>query len=346
MCARPKRAPFLLSTASRVLERLQSAAGGYVSGESISRDIGISRVAIWKAVRTLRGQGCIVEALRHCGYRLIGNPDLPTADAVRSALRTQTLGRSLLFFREVDSTNRQLAKLADAGAPEGQMVVADCQSAGRGRMGRIWFSPLGVNLYFSILLRPPVGPAQIATLPLAVGCAVIRAVARIAPEMPVGLKWPNDLYVGERKLGGILCEMAAETDRVSHVVVGIGLNVNVRRRDLPAPLSRTATSLAIETRRMFPRAETLAEIVNQLEPVYATWCAEGLAPFLPEIAAVDLLKGRRIRIEQDGRTVEGVAGGVQTDGALLVRLPDGARTSVCSGDTHILSPNAARDAVV
>ena len=336
MSTRPQHVPFPLSTASQVLERLQAAGGAYLSGEAISQGMGLSRAAIWKQVRSLREQGCVVEACRHRGYRLIGTPDIPTADAVAPSLRTQCLGHPLLFFREIDSTNRQLLAEAETGAAEGLVVISDRQSAGRGRMGRLWFSPRGVNLYFSILLRPPVGLSQISTLPLAVGCALMRAIARIAPGLPVRLKWPNDLFVGERKLGGVLCEMAAETDRVTHVGVGIGLNVNLRRRDLPASLSRKATSLAMETRRSFSRPGTLAEILNQLEPVYTTWCAEGLEPFLPEIAAADLLMGRHVRIEQTGRTVEGAAGGVQADGTLLLRLPDGARTSVCSGDAHLV----------
>ena len=336
MCARPKRAPFESSTAARVLAFLSEAAGEYVSGQGISQALGMSRVAVWKHVRSLRAQGCHVEACRHCGYRLIGVPDLPTEEAVSPRLHTQIMGRPLLFYREVDSTNHQLGVRASAGTPEGMALVADHQTAGRGRMGRAWFSPTGVNLYVSILLRPRIGLAQAATLPLVAGCAVARAVARIAPDVPVRIKWPNDLQVHGRKLGGILCEMAAETDTVWHVVVGIGLNVNLRRRQLPRPLARVATSLAIETGRTCARAKLLAELLNQFEPAYTTWCAEGLIPFLPEIAACDALRGQTVRVEQARHMFEGVAGGVQADGTLLLRMADGSRLSVHSGDAHIL----------
>lgn len=335
MCARPKRAPFEVSTTARVLAYLRGSET-FVSGQGISGDLGLSRVAIWKHIKTLRAQGCRIEARRHCGYRLIGVPDMPTEEAVAAQLRTRILGHPLLFYREVDSTNRQLA-LRAAAAKEGLVLTADHQSSGRGRMGRAWFSPGGINVHLSILLRPRVNLAQIATLPLVVGCAVARTVARLIPDVPVKLKWPNDVYVKDRKIGGILCEMEADTDRVQHVIVGIGLNVNLRRSRLPAGIARTATSLAIVAGRTFSRAEVVAELLNQLEPIYQLWCTEGLEPFLADIAALDLLKGRAIRVEQaGGRIVEGVAEGIGLDGTLQLRQTGGAHLAVSSGDAHVL----------
>ena len=254
MCARPKRAPFKVSTTARVLGFLRDS-DNYVSGQGISEELGLSRVAIWKHVKTLQAQGCRIDACRHRGYRLIGVPDMPTEEAVGALLHTTALGRPLLFFRQLSS------RAADAA--NGMALVADHQTAGRGRMGRAWFSPAGANVYLSVLLRPQVSLAQIATLPLVVGCVVARTVNKLASGVPVRIKWPNDLHVNGRKLGGILCEMAAEMDNVQHVVVGIGLNVNLRRSHLPAAIARSATSLAIETRHTFARAEVVAELLNQ-----------------------------------------------------------------------------------
>ena len=335
MCARPKRAPFAVSTTARVLGYLRES-DTYVSGQRICEELGLSRVAIWKHIKTLQAQGCRIDACRHCGYRLLGVPDMPTEEAVGAQLRTKALGRPLLFFREVDSTNHQLAIRA-TDAAEGMALVADHQTAGRGRMGRTWFSPAGANVYLSVLLRPQVNLAQISTLPLIAGCAVARTISKLAPEVPVKIKWPNDLHVNGRKIGGILCEMVAEMDRVQHVIVGIGLNTNLRRSHLPAAIARSATSLTIESHRTFSRAEVVAELLNQLEPIYQLWCTEGLEPFLPEIASLDLLKGNPTRVEQAGkRVVEGIAAGVGLDGALLLRQPDGSHLSVCSGDAHVL----------
>lgn len=339
MCARPKRAPFAQSTTARVLSLLREGGGAFVSGEAICRRLGLSRVAVWKHIHTLADQGCRIEARRHVGYRLTSPPDLPTEEAVAPLLGARRLGRPLLFFREADSTNRQAASRAAAGAPEGLVIVADYQSAGRGRMGRGWYSPKGANLYFSIVLRPDVGVAHVPSLPLVAGCAVARTLARLAPDLPVRVKWPNDLLVDNRKLGGILCEMAAEADRVEHVVVGIGLNVNLRRGRLPRALAATATSLALATGRTWPRADVLAALLREFEEAYDLWCAEGLEPFLPELAARDALKGRPVRIQQSaGRVVEGIAAGIQSDGSLLVRQDAGTEVLVYSGDAHLLPP--------
>ncbi|MEO5367072.1 MAG: biotin--[acetyl-CoA-carboxylase] ligase [Magnetococcus sp. WYHC-3] len=310
---------------------------GYVSGQVMSNDLRLSRVAVWKHIKTLQAQGCRIKTCQHRGYRLTSAPDLPTEEAIASMLHTQALGRPLLFFREVDSTNRQLAKFA-VEAAEGLTLVADHQTAGRGRMGRAWFSPSGVNVHLSVLLRPSVSLSQVPSLPLVVGCVVARAMEKFVAQAPIKLKWPNDLLINGRKISGILCEMTAETDGVQYVIVGIGLNVNLTSHRMPQDMQQTATSIRIESGRHVSRADVVAEILNQLEPAYRLWCAEGLAPFLPQIAALDLLKGNVTRVEQAGRqaVVEGIADGVGADGTLLLRQPDGSHLSVCSGDAHIV----------
>lgn len=340
MCARPKRAPFACSTTSQVLTYLSEASGEYISGELISQNLALSRVAIWKHVRTLRTQGCRIDACRHRGYRLLGVPDLPTEHAVAGRLQTSKLGRPLVFYRNVPSTNHLLSTHAVAGAAEGMALVADQQTVGRGRMGRAWFSPPGVNLYFSILLRPQAELAQSGTLPLVVGCAVARTIAEMAPGVPLKIKWPNDLLVQGRKLGGILCEMSAETASAWHVVVGVGLNVNMRRKQLPRMMAGSATSLCIETGRTHARAEILATLLNRMEHAYTTWEKEGLIPFLPEIQACDMLKGQSIRLEQAGKSFEGIADGIQADGTLLLRMEDGSHRSIHSGDAHLIPSQA------
>ena len=342
MPAAPKHNPSVDSTAGRVLAFLSVTPGAYVSGGAMSEALGLSRVAIWKQVRALRAQGCRIDAAPRRGYRLTAPPDMPTAAAVGASLHTRVLGRALLFVPETESTNRLLRQRAAAGAAEGLTVVADRQTGGRGRMGRTWFSPAGVNLYVSILLRPAVGLECIPTLPLLIGAVTARVLERAAPGLVVDIKWPNDLHAGGRKLGGILCEMAAETDGVSHVVVGIGLNVNLRREDLPRALAARATSLARETGRSFSRAMLLAALLDALEADYATWCAQGLAPFLAQLAARDALRGKPVRIEQAGRTVTGLAHGIQADGTLALLQADGTRLAICSGDAHLAtSPTRA-----
>ena len=342
MCARPKRAPFQVSTTARVLEHLLASTGSFVSGEAICRELNLSRVAVWKHIRMLREQGCQITARPRCGYRLARTPDLPTEEAVAQNLHTKMLGKPLVFFREVDSTNRQLGLRAATGVAEGMVVVSDRQGAGRGRMGRAWLSIGGVNLYCSVLLRPKADISALSTLPLATGCAVMRALAVVAPKMPVQIKWPNDLLVNGRKIGGILCEAESEADRVRHVVVGIGLNVNMRKSQLPAALNRVATSLAMETGKTYSRADVLVVLLEKLEEVYAIWRTKGLAPLLTEIAKRDALKGKTVCISQGYRRfVNGTAEGILADGTLRVRIADGSRVVVHSGDAHIVPKGAA-----
>jgi BirA family biotin operon repressor/biotin-[acetyl-CoA-carboxylase] ligase len=270
------------------------------------------------------------------------NDDQPSQEAPINAaaltahLRTRVLGRTLRWLPEVDSTNRLLAEEGGEAA-EGLVVLADRQTAGRGRMGRTWFSPAGVNVYLSVLLQPRVSVAWLPTLPLMVGCAVARAVAALAPAVPVRLKWPNDLLVHGRKLGGVLCEVLTTAEHESRVIVGVGCNINLVPAMVPTELAAIVTSLARETGQRFDRSVVVAEWLNQLETAYAVWCEQGLAPFLPEWAALDALHGRWVRVEQLGQPpAEGVAEGVDSDGLLRLRQPDGSRRLVCSGDAHLV----------
>ncbi len=321
--------------AEGILRALRAAQGGDVSGETLCRELGISRAAIWKHVELLRCQGYEIEAQSRRGYRLVAVPNTPLETEVAPLLTTRQLGRALHFLARTDSTSRQLGLLAEQGAPEGTVVVADEQTEGRGRMARAWFSPPGVNLYLSLLLRPRVPPAAATTLPLLAGWGVAQALESVAPRLAPRIKWPNDIHVNGRKICGILCEMQAEADCVQHVIVGLGLNVNLAAADLPADIARVATSLRIASGAEVSRPALLAAILNTLEPAYRRWCDEGLAPFLDALRARDALAGRRVTLDQIGRHLSGRAAGIAADGALLLQTEDGPVVSVVSGDVHI-----------
>lgn len=316
----------------RLLDFLRAAGGQAVSGARMATALGVSRAAVWKQVERLRTEGFAIEARARLGYRLIAASEAPRPEAVQPHLDTQSLGRALRYLCATVSTNSDLAALAAAGAPEGMVVVAETQSGGRGRLARRWLSAPGRNLTFSMLLRPALEPQRVTTLPLLAGVALARAIEELEPGLGLQIKWPNDLLLGGLKLAGILCEMQAEADCVHHVIVGIGLNVNLRRSQLPGEVRRTATSLRLATGRDWPRAPLLARVLNGFERDYDCWRREGLAPFLGELAARDPLAGRRVVIEQGGRRLRGVAEGIQADGALRVRLSDGTLQAVVSGD--------------
>jgi len=249
-------------------------------------------------------------------------------------LTTQRIGRDLRHVAESVSTNRDIAALAQADVPEGVVVVADQQSAGRGRMTRVWFSPPGVNLYFSLLLRPKIEPGHAASLPLVAGLAVAEALEQTASACAPMIKWPNDILSGGRKLCGVLCEMQAETGRVHHITLGIGVNVNLTHAMLPVELRERATSLRMATGRDFSREAVLAAILNAFEPLYDCWRVEGLEPLLPRLAQRDALRGWEIEVDQAGIRLAGRADGILPDGALRLVTPHGA-VPVYSGEAHI-----------
>ena len=270
-------------------------------------------------------------------HRPAAIPDDLSAARIQQHLHSRRFGHSLTMVASTDSTNRQLARMAEAGAPEGAVLIAETQTAGRGRMERTWFSPPGLNLYFSLLLRPAVDPALATTLPLLCGAVMARAVEQAAPELRARIKWPNDLWLDSKKVCGVLCEMGAEAGGLRHVVVGIGLNVNLPRARLPKLLVPTATSLRMATGRTFDRAALMVSILDLFDAAYQQWIREGLAPFLPEIAARDVLRGKQIAIEQHGGMLAGTADGIMPDGSLRLVLPDGTVQDILAGDAHLRS---------
>jgi len=250
-------------------------------------------------------------------------------------LATKRIGRAFRFLKEADSTTRIVDAEGTAGTGEGLLVMADMQTAGRGRMDRGWFSPPGVNLYFSLLLRPDVEPHCVASLPLVVGLAVAEGLAECAPALQPKIKWPNDIHVGGKKICGILCEMHLKDGRVDYLVAGIGVNVNILAKHLPPELQATATSIAIETGQTIPRENVLAAILNRFEPLYDEWRAFGFKALAQQVNMLDALRGKHLRMELSGKPTEGTASGILPDGALLLKTPKGT-TSVYSGEAHIV----------
>ncbi len=317
----------------RIIAWLKQAAGEEISSERLCADLGISRAAVWKHIQGLRGQGYRIEAAPRRGYRLCASPDTPLATEVMPLLTTRMIGRHYVFLESVDSTNRQAALQAESGAPEGTVVVADGQTVGRGRMGRAWVSPAGLNAYLSILLMPRVEPARVSTLPLVAGLAVALAIERIAPGLRPLVKWPNDILINGRKACGILCELEAETDRIRRVVCGIGVNLN--QTEFSPVLAPLATSLAREAGARVSRAAFVAALLSIFEPLYETWLREGFGSLRQAFLDRHALAAHTVTVEQVGGTVTGRVAGLEAEGALIIEQGDGRRVSILSGDVHI-----------
>jgi BirA family biotin operon repressor/biotin-[acetyl-CoA-carboxylase] ligase len=310
----------------RLRQILEESEGRYVSGQDIARTLGMSRAAVWKRIRAMRLKGFGIEGAPGAGYRLVEGPDVLEEADVASRLTRRPFWSSFVFLPVTDSTNRYAAEAAAKGSPHGTVVCADEQTRGRGRLGRSWASPRGVNLYLSLLLRPPIEPRFAPRLTLATAVALARAVERIA-NLPAGLKWPNDLYLGNRKAAGILAEMSADPDLLRHVVIGVGLNVNAERGDFPEPLRETATSLKLSSGgRRFSRAAVLAGFLDEFAEVYETFLSGGFAALLPDWRKRSFLDGKRVTVRVNDEDAEGTVLGVDEEGALLFRRLGGRRT--------------------
>jgi BirA family transcriptional regulator, biotin operon repressor / biotin---[acetyl-CoA-carboxylase] ligase len=254
------------------------------------------------------------------------------AEAVRRALSTSVLGRTLHLLDETASTNQEAYGLAQSGAADGTVVIAEMQTAGRGRLGRRWHSPPGKNLYCSVILRRAVAPdalsGWLAWVPLLCGLGVARAIQRVAGS-PASVKWPNDVLIGDRKVAGILCESGGAATAAPFVIIGIGINVNTPMNLFPDELRGLATSLAAEAGKPIDRVALLATLLSELEIRYGLYCSNHLADLRDEYRVRSSTLGRRVRIElAHGETVEGLAQAVNEDGSL--RLVKGGQ-----GNDHL-----------
>lgn len=318
------------------LVTLLRAGIGIVSGELLSRELGVSRTAIWKQISVLRASGYRIEAIPSQGYQLLAEPDLLDLDSLRSELGYGCLvGRRLVCHAETGSTNADAFRLAEEGAEEGTVLLADRQLAGKGRLGRRWESPAGVNLYCSVVLRPELPPYEAPQLTFLSAVAVARAIQATSGLQPA-IKWPNDLLIHGRKVAGLLNEMNAETDRVGFVILGIGVNLNMRSDQFPSDLRYPATSLLLETGSSISRQAFTVRMLQELDSEYSRFRQSGFGPVREEWARYCNAFGREVSVESGATVVQGPFAGIDHDGALLIQLPGGRLERIVSGDVTVL----------
>ena len=318
-----------------MLALLRSASGGYVSGEQVSEQLGLSRAAVWKAVDALRKKGYEIEARAGVGYRLVSAPDLVTEEEIRAFLPDWQ--KEIHCFDEIDSTNNYLKKLAMTGAAHGTAAVADCQTAGRGRMDRVFQSPRGKGIYLSVLLRPQLPPQKLLSITALCGVGVCRAVERVCGVKPQ-LKWPNDPVVNGRKLCGILTEMAleGETGRLQYLVLGVGLNVAQTAADFTPDVAAIATSVNEAAGRSVSRAELTAAMLEEIDLLYDALCREDTEAYLSEYRERCVNLGKTVQlIRPDDSRDTVTAEAVDEEFSLVVRYPDGRLETVRTGEVSV-----------
>jgi len=319
---------------AKILSALRAHPEG-VSGAQLAEQLDISRAAIWARIEELRKVGYDIAASPHFGYKLLDSPDALHADDLLARLgKVRVAGRDIRVFEQTTSTNDVIEKLARDGVKEGVVVFAESQTKGRGRLGRKWMSPTRKGLWFSVLLRPDLRPQETTQLTVASATALRRAIRTIT-GLSAEIKWPNDLLIGGKKVAGILTEMSAEVDRVRHVIIGIGVDVNQDASEFPSELRGIATSLKIASGEPVSRAELATEMLRELDADYARVCAHQFPALADEWEAGCATIGRNVSVQMGPRLIRGRAEALDDDGALLLRSEHGHLERIVGGDVTL-----------
>jgi BirA family biotin operon repressor/biotin-[acetyl-CoA-carboxylase] ligase len=300
-----------------------------ISGAKIAREIGVTRSTVWRWIEKLRTLGVRVKGHPRNGYQIERVADILAPKILHKRLPPGPFGKRIHHFFKTDSTNSVAMLLGEQGEPHGTIVIAEEQTAGRGRAGHTWHSEKTNGIYMTVLLRPPISPQQAPLITMVAGLAVRDAVVEQTGLTP-DLRWPNDLLFGRKKFCGILTEMNAEQDQIHFVAVGIGINVNHER--IPADLSTIATSLRIETQRVHSRVEIVARLLRHLDSYYNLFITEGPEAIVARFSEVSsYARGKRIRVVTATGEYTGTTDGLEPGGLLRVRRDDGQTLPVIAG---------------
>lgn len=306
----------------------------FVSGASISSDLGITRAGVWKKIKNLREQGFIIEAVPSKGYRLIRSPDL-SEDAIISQINNN-FWKKIMLFKSIDSTNDLASRLSAKKVIEtGTVIIADSQSTGKGRLRRKWFSPAGVNIYLSIVLRPEIEPKDATLLTIMASNACASAISETT-GLDIRIKWPNDLEYSGKKLGGILTEIRSEPDKINIAIIGIGINVNMEGKTLPDDIKTSATSIKNETGNIFSRSEIISLILNNLEHWQETLKNNGRTLLLKKWKELSTTIGKNVKVTVGKNNIFGFAEDIDDEGRLILRTQSGIEQKISAGDITIL----------
>ncbi len=317
----------------RVLRMLPKGEG-CLSGEKISSELGMTKTSVRNKIAALRAKGFVIDAVPSRGYRLIQSPDLSGEEIISRVWGG--MWKEVVCYKSVDSTNEIAAALCPGRKPAGgTVIVADTQEKGRGRLGRQWISPPGLNIYMSVVLVPSIAPKDATLLTILSAVACTNAL-RERCGVDVSIKWPNDLMIKGKKVGGILTETRVEADRIAWAVIGIGINVNMDSGSFPAAIRKTATSIKAEGGRHHSRSGLIAAILEELEKSYSTLVNVGRTPLVNRWRQMSCTPGNHVCVTEGNRQVSGFAEDIDDEGMLLVRLPSGELKRMGAGDLTII----------
>jgi BirA family biotin operon repressor/biotin-[acetyl-CoA-carboxylase] ligase len=315
----------------KILNYFKKKEEGYISGEELSCELGISRAAVWKHIENLREEGYDIEAFPHMGYKLISIPDRLTEVELKWHLKTDIIAKKIYSYKETTSTNDVAYNLAMHGEKEGSIVIAESQTIGRGRMGRKWVSPKSKGAYFSVILRPAILPKEVPCITLFSALSVAKTVTEMS-NLAAFIKWPNDVLIDNQKICGVLTEMNAETDKINFVIIGIGININTKKELLP----KGATSIMEEFGRELSRVEVVRGIFINMDKYYNLFNKGHISEIIREYKEFSNFLGTRVQVTYHETKIEGYAIDVDRDGALVLRMDSGLNERVLAGDVLML----------
>jgi len=304
----------------------------YVSGEVLAQKLGISRVAVWKQIQRIKDMGYKITSDQNLGYCLVSRPDLLIPQEVQKELSTTYIGKKIFYSPELESTNiiaKEKALHRTEEIDEGTIIIAEKQSAGKGRLGRKWFSPTG-GIWLSIILYPQLPPSYIPRITLMTAVAVVKAI-KVYTQIESQIKWPNDILINEKKVCGILTEMSAELDIINWVVVGIGINVNIDRREFPEDIQENTISLKEVSGKEVLRVKLAQTFLQEFEKYYDKLKRKEFFSILREWKLYSHTLGRKIRVDMGERIITGEAMDINEEGALVLKKEDGERVEIISG---------------
>ncbi len=304
----------------------------YVSGEVLAQKLGISRVAVWKQIQKLKDIGYKIISDQNLGYCLVSRPDLLLPQEIQRGLSTNYIGKEIYYFPELKSTSiiaKEKALHGAEGIGEGTLIIAERQSAGKGRLGREWFSPAG-GIWLSIILYPQLSPSYISRITLMTAVAVVKAI-KICTHIKSQIKWPNDILINEKKVCGILTEMSAELDIINWVVVGIGINANIDLRDFPEDIQENTISLKETSGKEISRVKLAQTFLQEFEKYYEKLKRKEFPFILKEWRLYSHTLGKKIRVDIGERIISGEAMDISESGVLILKKEDGELIEIISG---------------
>ncbi len=313
--------------------KILRAQDQYISGEDISKALNVSRTAVWKHINELRKDGYIIESSSKKGYRFIEAPDILDRREINIP-QGQLIGGNIQHFEEIDSTNKFAKKIANEGCAHGTVVVADRQTMGRGRIGREWQSDTSDGLWFTIVLRPDLEPENIQVITLAASVAVVEAIKE-TEGIVCGIKWPNDIILDGKKLGGILTELSAEPGHVNYIVVGIGINANQDSEIFDYEIRQKAISLKMHKGETISRSNLLASILVNFEKIYKSVLLGKNKDIIDKWTDYSVTIGKEVKVAYRDVEYIGTAQSIAYDGKLIVKCKDGVIREISAGEIQV-----------